>query len=338
MPAPHRLAPAGMRLGPGSRTVASLSAAAAMLLLAACSATMAQSARAGGDTTAAPTTRAPATTGRRHCGDRPPPPPPHDDGRPPHDDRRAHHHGRADDHPAAPPPPRWCRRPSSPSALPEAGFVAVGTDVRVGHRRIQQRLLDLGFWTQRRRRRLRPHHQPGGDGVPEVQRARRRPATSTRTTADALTDARCRAHGQPTPARSSRSTRTASCCSSSSDGRTAWVFNTSTGSGQPYEEDRPEEARRGRRPASRSRRNGLHTINRERAGGLVGGRPRQDLPARSTSSAAMAVHGFNSVPNYPASHGCVRVSAPGDGLHLGRRPDADAASRCGCTAPTAGRT
>ena len=56
-------------------------------------------------------------------------------------------------------------------------------------------------------------------------------------------------------------------------------------------------------------RNGLHEVYRERPVGWWEGdlgriyRPKY-------FSGGQAVHGSNNVPNYPASHGCVRVSIP----------------------------
>jgi peptidoglycan hydrolase-like protein with peptidoglycan-binding domain len=90
------------------------------------------------------------------------------------------------------------------------------------------------------------------------------------------------------------------------DGRTQWIFNTSTANGQPYEEEdqnTPGEIQKGVAITP----NGLHKVNRERPVGWWEGdlgriyRPKYFV-------GGVAVHGSNSVPNYPASHGCVRVS------------------------------
>ena len=43
----------------------------------------------------------------------------------------------------------------------------------------------------------------------------------------------------------------------------------------------------------------------------------------------IAIHGMTSVPNHPASHGCVRLSTAADGLHLGSEPDPAAHHRVG---------
>lgn len=92
------------------------------------------------------------------------------------------------------------------------------------------------------------------------------------------------------------------------DGRTEWILNTSTGSEIPYDE--PDKNTPGERQIGDSvTRNGLHDVYRELAQGWWEGdlgkiyRPKY-------FSGGEAVHGSNSIPNYPASHGCVRVSVP----------------------------
>ena len=92
------------------------------------------------------------------------------------------------------------------------------------------------------------------------------------------------------------------------DGRTEYILNTSTGNGEPYEEEdqnTPGETVRGVSLTP----SGLHSVNRERIDGWWEGdlgkiyRPKYFV-------GGIAVHGSNSIPNYPASHGCVRVSVP----------------------------
>ncbi|MET0662431.1 MAG: L,D-transpeptidase family protein [Ilumatobacteraceae bacterium] len=92
------------------------------------------------------------------------------------------------------------------------------------------------------------------------------------------------------------------------DGRTDWILNTSTGNGEEYtEEDKntPGEMITGVSLTP----SGLHKVNRERPEGWWEGdlgeiyRPKYFV-------GGVAVHGSNSIPNYPASHGCVRVSVP----------------------------
>jgi len=92
------------------------------------------------------------------------------------------------------------------------------------------------------------------------------------------------------------------------DGKTEWILNTSTGNGKEYtEQDKntPGETITGVSLTP----SGLHKVNRERPEGWWEGdlgeiyRPKYFV-------GGVAVHGSNSIPNYPASHGCVRVSVP----------------------------
>jgi lipoprotein-anchoring transpeptidase ErfK/SrfK len=89
-------------------------------------------------------------------------------------------------------------------------------------------------------------------------------------------------------------------------GRTVWTLNTSTGSGIPYEavnKNDPAKIEKGDAITP----NGLWKVTRERPEGWWEGdlgkiyRPKY-------FRGGVAIHGMTSVPNYPASHGCVRVS------------------------------
>ena len=92
------------------------------------------------------------------------------------------------------------------------------------------------------------------------------------------------------------------------DGVTEWILNTSTGNGEAYTE--PDQNTPGEVITGVSLTpDGLHAVNRERPEGWWEGdlgeiyRPKYFV-------GRVAVHGSNSIPNYPASHGCVRVSVP----------------------------
>jgi peptidoglycan hydrolase-like protein with peptidoglycan-binding domain len=92
------------------------------------------------------------------------------------------------------------------------------------------------------------------------------------------------------------------------DGRTEYILNTSTGNGQEYtEEDQntPGETISGISLTP----SGLHEVNRERPEGWWEGDLGQIYRPKYFVG-GVAVHGSNSIPNYPASHGCVRVSVP----------------------------
>lgn len=92
------------------------------------------------------------------------------------------------------------------------------------------------------------------------------------------------------------------------DGSVEWILNASTGNGKAYtEEDKntPGEVIDGVSLTP----SGLHEVDREREDGWWEGdlgriyRPKYFV-------GGVAVHGSSSIPNYPASHGCVRVSVP----------------------------
>ena len=90
------------------------------------------------------------------------------------------------------------------------------------------------------------------------------------------------------------------------DGVTMYAFNTSTGSGIPYEATNKNDPTKIEKGDSITP-NGLFKTTRERPEGWWEGdlgkiyRPKYFV-------GGIAIHGMTSVPNYPASHGCVRLS------------------------------
>ncbi len=90
------------------------------------------------------------------------------------------------------------------------------------------------------------------------------------------------------------------------DGKTVWTMNTSTGSGVPYEAKNKKDPTKIEKGDAITP-NGLWKTNRERPEGWWEGdlgkiyRPKY-------FRGGVAIHGMTSVPNYPASHGCVRLS------------------------------
>jgi hypothetical protein len=84
------------------------------------------------------------------------------------------------------------------------------------------------------------------------------------------------------------------------DGAAEWVFHVSTGTEQPY--THPVDG-----PSMADTPPGHHTVTKEVDGddpGALGPlyRPKYFHPD------GVAIHGYGSVPPYPASHGCVRVT------------------------------
>ena len=194
-----------------------------------------------------------------------------------------------------------------PLAAPEYPFVAVGSSGGGETARIQQRLVDMGFWNS------------GADGEYGLTTSQAVMAfqkfvglegsgSVNQETADALTNARFRAHGLADAGTLVEIDKDKQLLFIVHDGRTVWIYNTSTGDGQPYTEadqNTPGEVQTG----VSITRSGLHEVYRERPVGWWEGdlgkiyRPKY-------FSGGQAVHGSNNVPNYPASHGCVRVSIP----------------------------
>ena len=92
------------------------------------------------------------------------------------------------------------------------------------------------------------------------------------------------------------------------DGRAQWILNTSTGSGKHYIE--PDKNSPGQfQEGDAITRSGLHDVYRERPDGWWEG-DLGEIYRPKYFSGGQAVHGSNNVPDYPASHGCVRVSVP----------------------------
>ena len=184
---------------------------------------------------------------------------------------------------------------------------AVGTHDGAATAAVQQRLLDLGFWNG------------GADGkyglttkqaVMAFQKYIGLEATGKvdEQTAAFLQNFGERAHGTADTGDLVEVDKDRQLLFILHDGKTVWTFNTSTATGQPYhEEDKnsPGEFQDGVSITP----NGLWKVNRERPEGWWEGDLGQIYRPKYFHG-GVAVHGSNSIPNYPASHGCVRVSVP----------------------------
>jgi peptidoglycan hydrolase-like protein with peptidoglycan-binding domain len=194
-----------------------------------------------------------------------------------------------------------------PVAMVDPPLVAVGGNSGGETSRIQLRLFELGFWLQ------------GADGdyglttkqaVMAFQKYMGFDASGKvdQRTADALTSMTLRPYARANSGTLVEIDKSKQLLYFVINGRTEWVLNTSTGNGEEYtEEDKnsPGEMITGVSLTP----SGLHKVNRERPEGWWEGdlgeiyRPKYFV-------GGVAVHGSNSIPNYPASHGCVRVSVP----------------------------
>jgi lipoprotein-anchoring transpeptidase ErfK/SrfK len=202
--------------------------------------------------------------------------------------------------------PTFEQEPEAVSAMAEP-LSAVGREDGEETARLQERLLELGFWVQ------------STDGifglttrqaVMAAQKYFGLPATSSvdEATAEALSTATTRPQ-----ARSDRGTlveidKSLQLGFFVIDGVTEWVLNVSTGSEIPYSEPNQNDPAKVEEGDSITDP-GLFKVDRERAEGWWDG----DLGSiyrPKYFNGGIAVHGSGSIPNYPASHGCVRVSTP----------------------------
>ena len=184
---------------------------------------------------------------------------------------------------------------------------AVGTNGGGETARVQQRLFDLGFWLSA---------ADGDYGLTTKQAVMafekymgfEADGKVDQRTADALTTMTLRPIARANSGTLVEVDKAKQLLYFVIDGRTDWILNTSTGNGEAYtEEDKntPGEMITGVSDTP----SGLHKVNRERPEGWWEGdlgeiyRPKYFV-------GGVAVHGSNSIPNYPASHGCVRVSVP----------------------------
>ena len=194
--------------------------------------------------------------------------------------------------------------PIAPMAVP---LEAVGSRSGEATKAVQQRLLDLGFWLA------------GVDGeyglttkqaVMAFQKYLGLPATGKvdDDTAAYMANLTERAHGAADTGDLVEVDKTRQLIFVIRGGKTMLVLNTSTATGLPYEEEdrnTPGEIQRGVSITP----NGLWKVDRERPEGWWEG-DLGEIYRPKYFKGGVAVHGSNSIPNYPASHGCVRVSVP----------------------------
>ena len=200
---------------------------------------------------------------------------------------------------------------ADPTPFACAGFpTAPVTEVVTGSSRatvarVQQRLLALGFWVQ---------SADGAYGlttrqaVMAFQKWARLPATSAvdEATAAALNRTLCR----PAPGITGDGFEVDKAQQLGfvvRGGRVVWAINVSTGSGKSYTERNQRTG--GMESGVSITPNGTWSVYLERPDGWWDG----DLGSIYRPKyfrGGVAVHGSSSIPNYPASHGCVRVSVP----------------------------
>lgn len=90
------------------------------------------------------------------------------------------------------------------------------------------------------------------------------------------------------------------------EGRLQWAVNVSTGSGQYYLEPNQKDPSRWEQGRSLTP-SGFFEVDRERPHGWWYG-DLGEIYRPKYFNGGIAIHGSRVIPNYPASHGCVRVS------------------------------
>jgi peptidoglycan hydrolase-like protein with peptidoglycan-binding domain len=190
--------------------------------------------------------------------------------------------------------------------LPEP-LPAVGSADGEGTRRIQQRLLDLGFWLQRVNG---DYGVTTSQAVMAFQKWAGLPPTAEvdEATATALSTATAKAHGSATDGDLIEVDKDRQLLFILDEGVTIWTINISTGSGIPFRErDKTEWGKWIEGDAVTP--DGVFTINREVEKGWRTG-DLGDIYRPKYFNYGIALHGAYKVPNHPASHGCVRMSTP----------------------------
>ena len=184
---------------------------------------------------------------------------------------------------------------------------AVGRKSGAATAAVQQRLTDLGFWVGAIDGK---YGLTTTQGVMAYQKwAALKPSGSVdAATASSLTAATSRAFSASKDADVVEIDKTKQLLFIVHGGHTVWVLNTSTGSGKSYtaeDQNTPGSTITGNAITY----SGNFKVNRQRPDGWWVGDLGQIYRPKYFNGGE-AIHGLGSVPNYPASHGCVRVSVP----------------------------
>jgi peptidoglycan hydrolase-like protein with peptidoglycan-binding domain len=183
----------------------------------------------------------------------------------------------------------------------------VGTSSGPATQRAQERLLELGFWVQA------TTGEYGATTRQAVMAFQKYYGLATDAvlgpiTAAALSEAIERPTGRSTAGDLVEVDKSKQLVYIVRDGVTEWVLNASTGSEVPYEkndQNTPGEIQTG----DSVTRTGLFEVYREREEGWWEG-DLGEIYRPKYFDYGIALHGANKVPDYPASHGCVRLSIP----------------------------
>jgi peptidoglycan hydrolase-like protein with peptidoglycan-binding domain len=192
-------------------------------------------------------------------------------------------------------------------AAPLFPVLAVGGHSGPDTVNVQARLTDLGFWVGDADGR---YGFATKQGVMAFQKYAGLPASGNvdEATAAQMNTLAERAHGTANSGTLVEVDKRRQLLFIIADGHTLWTFNTSTGSEKPYQatnHNDPTKIETGDAVTP----NGLWKVVRERPDGWWEGDLGRIYRPKYFHN-GIAIHGMTKVPNFPASHGCVRVSVP----------------------------
>jgi hypothetical protein len=195
----------------------------------------------------------------------------------------------------------------APATVPPADppIEPVGKEDGPATQRAQERLLELGFWLEK----TNGHY--GVSTTQAVMAFQKYYGLATDgvlgpITAGAMSEVTERPAGRANAGDLVEIDKSKQLLFIVADGRTEWILNASTGSEIPFSE--PDQNTPGRFEEGDSvTRPGLFRVNREREEGWWEG-DLGEIYRPKYFDGGIAIHGAYQVPDYPASHGCVRVS------------------------------
>lgn len=196
--------------------------------------------------------------------------------------------------------------PAPEVSILESPLVAVGSSDGLETSRIQLRLIEIGFWLDGFNGE---YSHTTEQAVMAFQKYSGLEATGVvdDKTAFALTMESNRADGiSEVPGVIVEVDKDRQLLFLMVDGRLEWALNASTGSGQFYKERNQKDPSRWEQGRSLTP-SGFFVVDRERSNGWWNG-DLGEIYRPKYFNGGIAFHGSKVIPNYPASHGCVRVS------------------------------
>lgn len=173
---------------------------------------------------------------------------------------------------------------------------------------LQNRLLQLGFWLDAADGHYGLATSQAVMAFQKYYGVSNRSGTVDQPTADALNTVTTKPRPQATEGDLIEVNKALQVLHVIRGGQAVWTINVSTGSGHSYTELSKKEPGKVLTGDAQTP-DGTYKVNREKEQGWWEGELGR-LYRPKYFRGGIAVHGSNNIPNYPASHGCVRVSTP----------------------------